>query len=83
MPVVEATLTKPDVGRLAKVHTRTIDRLLRQKLIPQPIYIGAGRGRKLVRFLASDIDLWLRLGAPDRAAFEAAKREREGVRHDR
>jgi predicted DNA-binding transcriptional regulator AlpA len=78
MPAVEALLTKTEVGRLARLHVRTIDRMVSANLIPEPIRVGTGRRRR-VRWRASVIDQWLRLGCPDRATFEAAKREGEGV----
>ncbi len=78
MPVVESLLTIPDVAKLAKLSRKTIERMMKRASTPEPVRIGTGR-RRQVRMRASDVHLWLSLGAPDRTTFEAAKRERGEV----
>lgn len=68
MPTIESLLTVPQTAKLAAVSTRTIWAFLAAGRMPEPIRLG-----RAVRFRASDIDLWLRLGCPDRASYEAER----------
>ena len=81
---METALTKGDFARMTKFTPKTLERWNKQELIPAPIYLGAG-AKKRVRWLASDVDLWLRSGCPDRASFETVKSQRRAeaeVGHD-
>ena len=71
MPVIESLLRVPDAANLAGVSTRTFWKLIAEGRTPEPVRIG-----RSVRLRASDVDLWLRLGCPNRARFES---ERDGA----
>jgi predicted DNA-binding transcriptional regulator AlpA len=68
MPTVESLLNVPDVSRLGRWSIRQTWKLIAAQQICTPIRVG-----RAVRFRASDVDLWFRLGCPDRATFDAAK----------
>lgn len=70
MPVIESLLRVPDAAKLAKLSERTFWKLIADERTPAVIRIG-----RAVRLRASDVDLWLRLGCPDRLTFEL---ERDG-----
>lgn len=65
MPTIESLLTVPQAAKLAAVSSRTFWTLLASERAPAPVRIG-----RSVRLRASDMDLWLKLGCPTRAAFE-------------
>lgn len=66
MPVVESLLNVSDVSRLGRWSLRQTWKLISTDRICAPIRVG-----RTVRFRASDIDLWFKLGCPNRADFEA------------
>ena len=74
MPILEVLLTKKDVAKLLKLDERSVDRMRRAGLIPEPILVGTGRKRR-VRFAASLIDAWLRAACPDAATFKKMHEE--------
>lgn len=71
MPAIESLLSVNQVSRLVHLSPRTIWRMLETDQIPAPI-----RLRRQVRFRASEIDRWIKIGCPDRRTFE-----REGGGH--
>lgn len=73
MPTIETLLSVGQVARLTGLSKRTIWRMARESRTPDPVRIG-----RVVRFRASEVDQWLRLGCPNRAMFNTTK----GVRHD-
>lgn len=68
MPVIESLVTVAQAAQLTKVSQRTFWKLLAVGRAPEVIRIG-----RSVRLRASDVDLWLRLGCPDRERLEAHK----------
>ena len=68
MPPLETLLTIRQVAKLAGLSTRSVWRLVAEARTPEVVRIG-----RLVRLRASDVDLWLRMGCPDRGSFNAAK----------
>lgn len=61
MPTLESLLTIPQASKLTGVSTRTFQRLIDEARAPDVVRIG-----RAVRIRASDMDLWLKLGCPDR-----------------
>ena len=57
------------VCAIANISMPTLERLKASGRLPQHTAVT----RKLHRWLRSDIELWLTMGCPDRAEFEARK----------
>lgn len=72
MPVIESLLTISDAAKLSKVSLRTLQKLIATGRAPEVIRIG-----RVVRLRASDVDLWLKLGCPDRRRLMAEKGRRD------
>lgn len=64
------TWSREGVARIYGVSSRHIISLEQRLLIPAPIRVG-----RSVKFVRSDILLWLKLGCPNREKFEAARRK--------
>lgn len=64
-----ATLTLQDLASDLRVSEKTIRRMIRDGRLPQPMRIN----NKDLRWLMSEIKLWLDSGMPSRQEFEAAK----------
>ena len=65
MPPIERLLKVEDVAKLTGLSPRTIFRMIGDGRMPDPVRIN----QRAVRFRASEIDQWLRLGCPNRADF--------------
>ena len=61
-------LTVKDVAARLRISPRQVWKLLASGRIPEPVRIS-----KSVRFRATDIDEWVRLGCVSRERFEAEK----------
>lgn len=68
MPVIESLLRVPEVAKLAGIAPRTMWKLIATGRSPEVVRIG-----RAVRMRASDVDLWIKLGCPNREQVEAAK----------
>lgn len=68
MPVIESLLRVPDVAKLVGIAPRTMWKLIETGHAPEVVRIG-----RAVRMRASDVDLWIKLGCPNREQVEAAK----------
>lgn len=76
-----ATVSKIAVSKATlavdlEVSESHIDNLQASGRLPAPVKLG-----RLTRWLRSDIELWLELGAPRRLAFETIRDERRLLRH--
>jgi len=69
MPVLDRLLTIPQSATLTAVSPGKFEELISEEKTPEVVQVGG-----FTRLRASDIDLWLSLGCPDRAEFEAAKK---------
>lgn len=69
MPTLDRLLTVPQSASLAAVSPGKFEELIRDKQTPEVVHVGG-----FTRLRASDIDLWLSLGCPDRAEFDVAKK---------
>ncbi len=70
MPVVDSLLSVRQLSRVTGLSARTIRRMIVEQRTPEPVRIG-----RSVRFRASEVDLWLKLGCPDQSTFKAANAE--------
>lgn len=68
-PLSSATLSVRDLAVYVKRSVPSLHRDNAAGRLPRPVKIG-----RSLRFLRSDIDLWLSLGCPEREEFEARKR---------
>ncbi len=68
MPVIESLLRIPEASKISGISVRKYYQLLASGRAPEVVRIG-----RAVRVRASDLDLWIKLGCPNREAFEAAK----------
>ncbi len=59
-------LTVKDVAALLRISTRQVWKLLASGRIPSPVRLS-----RSVRFRATDIERWIRLGCPNRERFES------------
>ncbi len=75
MPVIDSLLRIGEFAKLAGVSQRTAWKLIKSDRAPGVVRIG-----RAVRVRASDVDLWIKLGCPNRERFEALKAERDAVR---
>ena len=73
MPTLESLLSIAQVARLVGVSQRTLRRMIAEDRTPQPVRIG-----RAIRMRASEVDLWIKLGCPDRRTLEATHTETEG-----
>ena len=64
-------LTAKDVAGILSVSLRHLWRLDAEHRLPKPVRMG-----KCVRWLADDIEQWLRIGCPSRAVFERRRKEK-------
>lgn len=62
-------ITAKDYARRYSLSQRTIFRLSAAGKLPRPVRIGGA-----VRWRLADIELWEKLGCPDRATFEARQK---------
>ena len=67
MPVIESLLRVPDVAKLLGVSSRRVWQLIATQGTPPVVKIG-----RSTRLRASEVNDWIKLGCPDRHAFEAA-----------
>lgn len=74
MPVIESLLRIPDAAKLTGISPRKFWQLLATGHAPPLVRIG-----RAARVRASDLDLWLRLGCPNRETLEAEKARRAEV----
>lgn len=65
-------LTIADLARDLNVSRMTIHRMRQNQELPDPLPTK----RRFVRWLASDIQLWIILGYPNAVTFRKVKRER-------
>ena len=72
MPTIESLLKIPESAKLTGVSPRTFWKLIASGRAPEVVRIG-----RSVRIRASDLNLWLKLGCPDRKRLEAEKRARQ------
>lgn len=68
-PIQSATLSIHDLAIYIQRSLPSLHRDNAAGRIPRPVKIGGS-----LRFLRSDIDLWLSLGCPEREEFEARKK---------
>lgn len=59
-------LTAKEAGQICRLSKRSWFRFSAYGKIPAPVKIGGS-----IRWRRSDIDLWLKMGCPDRKTFEA------------
>ena len=74
MPTIESLLSTSQVAKLVGLSALTLRRMVAEGLTPKPVRVGWA-----VRFRASVIDQWIRMGCPDQQAFEAAIAEEEAA----
>ncbi len=65
-------LTAKKLANILEVSKRTVFRLNTQGKIPEPVKIGGS-----VRWIKTEIDLWINSGCPDRETWEAMKMQAE------
>ena len=75
MPVIESLLPIPAAAKLAGISARTFWKMIAENRTPEVVRIG-----RSVRLRASDIDLWIKLGCPDRRDFESHRTAQREVR---
>ena len=69
MTVLDRLLTVPQSASLTAVSPEKFEELIREERTPEVVQVGG-----FTRLRASDIDLWLSLGCPDRTEFDVAKK---------
>ena len=74
MPVIDSLLKIGDAAKLAGISPRQWYKLSAMGRVPAFIRLN-----RSVRVRASDVDLWIKLGCPDRATLEAEKATRSGA----
>lgn len=67
MPTIESLISVSQVARLTSLSERTIWRMIGEGRTPETVRVG-----RAVRFRASEVDIWIKSGCPDRQTFEAA-----------
>ena len=67
--VAPLLISAPEAAKLSGISRASFWRLHSSAKVPRPVRVG---GRTLWR--QSDIEEWIRLGCPDRKAFEAARK---------
>ena len=65
MPTIESLLSVSQVSKLTKLSERTIWRMISENRTPAIVRVG-----RSVRFMASDVDAWIKAGCPNRETFE-------------
>ena len=66
MPTIESLISIEQVAKLTGMSTRWVfDAIAKELIGPRPVRLG---GRQ--RFMASEINKWLKAGCPDRRTWE-------------
>lgn len=65
MPTIESLLGIPELSRLCRLDEAVVRKLVESARTPAPFTLS-----NVLRFRASEIDRWLKLGCPDRETFE-------------
>jgi len=74
VPSDRLAVNAEELGRMIGLSVRTIRTMDAAARLPRPIKLNGHS----VRWLASDIENWLRAGAPDRHTWEGLKHARDG-----